>query len=245
MRILQPQATRQMLAATRPSSPFGLRDHALIRLFAQTGLRVSEMVGLDVGHVFHAGAARHQLDLPAAACKGHRSRVIPLNDSARQAIHDLVDFLVMRGFQAQPDSPLLAGTVDCQCVKSSAWCRPTARPLGWTFAPHPTAFVMALPPSWPARFPCASCSSCSAIVSWPAQRPICTRSPLSWPRPLPRCRHSNCQCLVESWLQARTTHQISALRSTQTQLFRSPSHCPVRGTARAFDSVSQNEIHCQ
>ncbi len=107
MRILQPQATRQMLAATRPRSPFGLRDHALIRLFAQTGLRVSEMVGLDVGHVFHAGAARHQLDLPAAACKGHRSRVIPLNDSARQAIHHLVDFLVMRGFQTQPDSPLL------------------------------------------------------------------------------------------------------------------------------------------
>ena len=107
MRILQPQATRQMLAATRPRSPFGIRDHALIRLFAQTGLRVSEMVGLDVGHVFHAGAARHQLDLPAAACKGHRSRVIPLNDSARQAIHDLVDFLVMRGFQTQPDSPLL------------------------------------------------------------------------------------------------------------------------------------------
>jgi len=107
MRILQPQATRQMLAATRPSSPFGLRDHAVIRLFSQTGLRVGEMVGLDVGHVFHAGAARHQLDLPAAACKGHRSRVIPLNDSARQAIQDLVDFLVMRGFQAQPDSPLL------------------------------------------------------------------------------------------------------------------------------------------
>ena len=107
MRIIQPSHTRQMLACIRPRSPFGARDHALIRLFSQTGLRVSEMVGLDVGHVFYDGAARHQLDLPAAACKGHRSRVIPLNDSARQAIQDLVDFLVMRGFQAQPDSPLL------------------------------------------------------------------------------------------------------------------------------------------
>ena len=107
MRILQPQATRQMLASIKPSSPFGLRDHAVIRLFSQTGLRVSEMVGLDVGHVFSAGAAHHQVDLPAAACKGHRSRVIPLNEAARQAIHDLVDFLVMRGFQSAPDSPLL------------------------------------------------------------------------------------------------------------------------------------------
>ena len=107
MRILQPQATRQMLAAVRPRSPFGARDHALIRLFAQTGLRVGEMVGLDVGHVFSNGTAHHQVDLPAAACKGHRSRVVPLNEAARQAIHDLVDFLVMRGFQTTPDSPLL------------------------------------------------------------------------------------------------------------------------------------------
>lgn len=96
-------------AAGRHPSPFslGARDHALIRLFSQTGLRVSEMVGLDVGHVFHGGAARHQLDLPAAVCKGHRSRTIPLNPAARQAIQDLVDFLELRGFQKTPESPLL------------------------------------------------------------------------------------------------------------------------------------------
>jgi len=79
----------------------------VIRLLSQTGLRAGELVGLDVCHVFRDGAARHQLDLPAAICKGHRSRVLPLNDSARQAIHDLVDFLVMRGFQTGPDCPLL------------------------------------------------------------------------------------------------------------------------------------------
>lgn len=107
MRILQPQATSRMLAQIKMRSPFGARDHALIRLFAQTGLRVGEMVGLDVGHVFCDGATYHQVDLPAAACKGRRSRVIPLNEAARQAIHDLVDFLIIRGFQAKSDSPLL------------------------------------------------------------------------------------------------------------------------------------------
>ena len=106
MRILSRSATQQLLAVIPSRSPFGARDHALIRLFAQTGLRVSEMVGLNVGHVYDQ-AARHQLDLPAAACKGHQSRRIPLNASARQAVHDLVDFLKMRGFQAAPDSPLL------------------------------------------------------------------------------------------------------------------------------------------
>lgn len=106
MRILTPSATRQLLAAIPPRSPFGVRDHAVIRLFAQTGLRVGEMVGLNVGDVYRQ-APLDQVDLPAAICKGRHSRVIPLNDSARQAVQDLVDFLKMRGFQTNPDSPLL------------------------------------------------------------------------------------------------------------------------------------------
>lgn len=106
MRILEPSATRQLLAAIPPRSPFGARDHAVIRLFAQTGLRVGEMVGLNVGHVY-GQAPFDQVDLPAAICKGHRSRIMPLNPAARQAVQDLVDFLKMRGFQSHPDSPLL------------------------------------------------------------------------------------------------------------------------------------------
>ncbi|ODT78402.1 hypothetical protein ABS71_01930 [bacterium SCN 62-11] len=106
MRILEPSATRQLLAAIPPRSPFGARDHAVIRLFSQTGLRVGEMVGLNVGHVYRERPF-DQVDLPAAICKGHHSRVIPLNPAARQAVQDLVDFLRMRGFQSNPDSPLL------------------------------------------------------------------------------------------------------------------------------------------
>lgn len=106
MRILEPSATRQLLAAIPPRSPFGVRDHAVIRLFAQTGLRVGELVGLNVGHVYH-GLPFDQVDLPAAICKGRRSRILPLNPAARQAVQDLVDFLKMRGFQSNPDSPLL------------------------------------------------------------------------------------------------------------------------------------------
>ena len=106
MRILTPNATRQLLAQIPQRSPFGARDHAVIRLFAQTGLRVGEMVGLNVGHVYHK-MPFDQVDLPAAICKGHHSRVIPLNPAARQAVQDLVDFLKRRGFQADAGSPLL------------------------------------------------------------------------------------------------------------------------------------------
>lgn len=106
MRIIKHDTTRQLLGVISPRSPFGARDHALIRLFTHTGLRVAEMTGLDVGHVFDQ-APRHWLDLPASICKGNRSRRIPLSETARQAIQDLVDFLKMRGFQADGHSPLL------------------------------------------------------------------------------------------------------------------------------------------
>ena len=106
MRIIKHDTTRQLLGVISPRSPFGARDHALIRLFTHTGLRVAEMTGLDVGHVFDQ-APRHWLDLPASICKGNRSRRIPLSETARQAIQDLVDFLRMRGFQADAHSPLL------------------------------------------------------------------------------------------------------------------------------------------
>lgn len=107
MRVPSPFDTRRLLAVIPPRSPFGARDHALIRLFAQTGLRVGEMTGLDLVHVYGQSGPRQWLDLPAAICKGGHSRRIPLNDAARQAVQDLVDFLQMRGFQTLPHSPLL------------------------------------------------------------------------------------------------------------------------------------------
>jgi len=107
VRIPTPFDTRRLLAAIPAKSPFGARDHSLVRLFAQTGLRVGEMAGLDLEHVYHQQAARHWLDLPASICKGRQSRRIPLNEAARQAILDLVAFLQMRGFQTLPHSPLL------------------------------------------------------------------------------------------------------------------------------------------
>ncbi len=83
------------------------RDHALIRLALQTGLRVSELTGLDVGLVWGPDGSRQWLDLPHAIAKNHKSRRIPLSAAARRAVADLVDFLKMRGFQVASQSPLL------------------------------------------------------------------------------------------------------------------------------------------
>ena len=108
MRILDESQVARILAAIPLRSPFGARDHAMIRLAVSTGLRVAELVGLDIGMVWtRSGEPRQLLDLPASIAKGRRSRVIPLCGRARQAVIDLVTFLQARGFSTAPSSPLL------------------------------------------------------------------------------------------------------------------------------------------
>ncbi len=84
MRILNDLAVFRLLGAINLASPFGPRDHAIIRLALYTGLRVSELTGLNVGHVF-SNAPRELLDLPASLAKGHRSRQVPLSPQACRA----------------------------------------------------------------------------------------------------------------------------------------------------------------
>ena len=107
MRILNHLDTFKLLGVINLNSAFGRRDHAMIRLALVTGLRVSELVGLTVGDVYHDGAARAWLDLPAAICKGRRSRQVPLNAAAQRSVADLVAFLSDRGFATGPNASLL------------------------------------------------------------------------------------------------------------------------------------------
>ena len=78
LRILSELSTYRLLSAISLKTAFGARDHALIRLALQTGLRVSELTGLDVGLVWGVQGPRQWLDLPHAIAKNHKSRSIPL-----------------------------------------------------------------------------------------------------------------------------------------------------------------------
>ena len=107
MRIPNELDTYKLLGAINLRKPFGPRDHAFTRFALHTGVRVSELTSIDVGHVWSNGAPRSWLDLPAPNCKGARSGQIPLNKSAQKAITELVQFLRARGFSTAPDAPLL------------------------------------------------------------------------------------------------------------------------------------------
>ncbi len=107
MKVLQEIQVFQLLGAISLQSPFGERDHAMIRLALQSGLRVGELAGLLVQHVAVGGGPREALDLPAGLCKGRSSRVVPLSPGARRAVAELLAFYRKRGLSVEPGAPLL------------------------------------------------------------------------------------------------------------------------------------------
>jgi integrase/recombinase XerD len=70
----------RLLAAPRPTDPKGLRDRAVLETMYAAGLRVSELVGLDVDDVdVEDGSVR-------VLGKGGKERDVPLGRYAREAI---------------------------------------------------------------------------------------------------------------------------------------------------------------
>jgi integrase len=85
-----------LLAAPGTTTRAGRRDHAMILLAAQTGLRLSELTGLTCGDI-HLGAGPH------VSChgKGRKQRITPLT---KATVAVLRAWLAERG--SQPDQPL-------------------------------------------------------------------------------------------------------------------------------------------
>jgi len=71
----------RLLAAPSDDTPAGLRDRAMLELLYATGLRVSELVSLNVNDV--------DLDEGTVRCmgKGKKERVLPLYEKARYALY--------------------------------------------------------------------------------------------------------------------------------------------------------------
>lgn len=79
-RCLGQEQVKVLLEQVRGSSPAQLRDKAMLELIYACGLRVSELVGLNVGDL--------HLDERYVRClgKGSRERVVPLGEKAAQAL---------------------------------------------------------------------------------------------------------------------------------------------------------------
>jgi integrase/recombinase XerC len=70
----------RLLEAPDASSPLGRRDRAILELFYASGLRLAELVGLDVEDVNLAGR------IVRVVGKGRKERLVPFNTSTQKAL---------------------------------------------------------------------------------------------------------------------------------------------------------------
>ena len=94
---LDPDQLGRLLDAPAPT-PLGLRDAAIVELFYSSGLRLAELVGLDLGGVDLADA------MVEVTGKGARTRRVPVG---RLALEALRRWLAVRGDLAAPDERAL------------------------------------------------------------------------------------------------------------------------------------------
>lgn len=90
-RLIDADQAMQLLDAPDNDDWLLVRDHAMLELFYSSGLRLSELAGLDI----------HQLDLAQGEVrvlgKGSRTRILPVGRMARQALD--------RWLRIRPDVP--------------------------------------------------------------------------------------------------------------------------------------------
>ena len=80
------------------------RDRALFELGVNGGLRISEIVSLNVDDVWSYDAPASRLELTRT--KGGRPRAVPLNQKAKDAISALISHKASAGERMDPDAPL-------------------------------------------------------------------------------------------------------------------------------------------
>ena len=89
-RYLEESECEKLLSAC--DGPYGLRDYAILMLFLSCGLRVSELVGLNVTDVYE--------DHVRVLGKGNKERVVYFGDGCREAIDD---YLMVRNDEKLPE----------------------------------------------------------------------------------------------------------------------------------------------
>jgi len=79
-KYLNREDVEKLLAAPPGNTPVGLRDRAMVELLYASGLRVSELCGLDFASV------ERDLGVLRVRGKGNKQRIVPYGDSARRAL---------------------------------------------------------------------------------------------------------------------------------------------------------------
>jgi integrase/recombinase XerD len=79
-KYLNPEEVERLLAAPPAEKATGLRDRAMLEMLYATGLRVSELCGLELA------AVERQLGVLRVIGKGNKQRMVPFGEAAGQAL---------------------------------------------------------------------------------------------------------------------------------------------------------------
>jgi len=81
-RILTVNEVEMLLSQPRGGDPAALRDKAMLELLYATGIRVSELINLEVNHI--------NLDMGYIRCfgKGSKERIVPVGSLARKCVNE-------------------------------------------------------------------------------------------------------------------------------------------------------------
>ena len=133
-KALSVEAAQRLLEAAPADDPLLVQDRAMFELLYSSGLRLAELVALDLGD--------GRLDLRQGEVtvtgKGSKSRTVPVGEKARQALKDWIDLRAQRaapaekalfvGARGRRIAPSVVG------VRLSAWAR--RRGLAQRVHPH-------------------------------------------------------------------------------------------------------------
>lgn len=99
--ILSIGEVERLLAAPDGTSPQGMRDKAMLELLYATGIRVSELISLDVGDV--------QTGLKFARCSSAsgKERIIPIGTIAADSVAGYMDGMRDKLLRSSRDEPAL------------------------------------------------------------------------------------------------------------------------------------------
>lgn len=75
-----------LLSSFETDTPLGLRNKAIFELLYATGIRLSELVGLDVNQI------QNKLEFIRVYGKGRKERIVPVGEYARIAVAEYVQF---------------------------------------------------------------------------------------------------------------------------------------------------------
>lgn len=82
--VLSLQEVETLMETPKLEDHFGIRDKAMLELLYATGIRVSELIGLEIDNV--------QLTMGFVRCNGNKERIIPIGRAAADAIKQYLDY---------------------------------------------------------------------------------------------------------------------------------------------------------